>query len=453
MNSVRVRLFVLLLSATALVWSAAAAWIYISTRSDVQRVLDNRLVEAAGMVASLARGSATALRSSPATQALSTTTTSYGRQLSCQIWTLDGRLVGRSGSAPTVPLSAGRDGFSERTINGEQWRVYTLVEAEVGLRILVGDNMKVRRNLIADVMTGLLLPALVGVVALAALLWSAVGQGLVPLRRVARELARRQPGDTDPLQVEQPSRELRPLVGAINGLFERLERLRANERHFIASAAHELQTPLAGLKAHAQIALAAVEPSVRDKSLLSIQSSVDRTSRLVEQLLDLAREEAGAAPVLRGWIPLAAVVEAIEDELSVLLQRRDVRLELDQSAVATEVHADEAGLALALRNLIRNAVEHSPEGTEVRIAVATQGSTRVVQVLDKGSGVLPGDMAHIRDRFVRGSRAKGPGSGLGLSIVELVAARFDADLLLGNRPDGGFEAGLQLPAIAIRQRP
>lgn len=192
MTSIRWRLFALLLSATVLVWSAAAAWIYVSTRSDVQRVLDNRLVEAAGMVASLARNSARALQAAPDERTLPVET-HVGRQLSCQIWTLDGRLVGRSGSAPTVPLSAGDNGFSERIINGEEWRVYTLVEPEAGLRILVGDNLKVRRNLTADVMAGLLFPALAGILALAVLLWSAVGKGLSPLRRVAGELARRDP--------------------------------------------------------------------------------------------------------------------------------------------------------------------------------------------------------------------------------------------------------------------
>lgn len=452
MRSLRLRLFVLLLSATVLVWSAAAAWIYVSTRSDVQRVLDNRLVEAAGMVASLARGSAQALQSAPITRPLPAPA-HYGRQLSCQIWTLDGRLVGRSGSAPTEALSAGRSGFSQRTIGGEEWRVYTLVEPEVGLRILVGDNLKVRRNLIGDVMTGLLLPALASIGALAVLLWSAIGQGLAPLRRVARDLSRRDPGDTTPLAVEQPSRELRPLVGAINGLFERLERLRANERHFIASAAHELQTPLAGLKAHAQVALASNDAAVRDKSLRSIQAAVDRTSRLVEQLLDLAREEAAATTVVHGWTPVADVIQAIEEELRIFLERRHVRLQVDESARCTELYADEAGLTLALRNLIRNAVDNAPERSEVTVAVHVEGETGMILVIDQGPGILPHDLPRIRDRFVRGSRAKGPGSGLGLSIVELVAARFNAQLQLANRAGGGLEAGLRVPSASIRLRP
>lgn len=452
MMSIRWRLFALLLSATVLVWSAAAAWIYVSTRSDVQRVLDNRLVEAAGMVGSLARNSARTLQAAPDERTLPVET-HVGRQLSCQIWTLDGRLVGRSGSAPNVPLSAGDNGFSERIINGEEWRVYTLVEPEAGLRILVGDNLKVRRNLTADVMTGLLLPALAGVIALAVLLWSAVGRGLRPLQQVADELSKRDPGDTDALTVDQPSRELRPLVDAINGLFERLEELRATERHFIASAAHELQTPLAGLKAHAQVALAADDPILRDKSLRSIQLSVDRTSRLVEQLLDLAREEAGASTTLRSWSSLGTVVRMVEDEMRIDLDRRAVRLELDPQAASTEVRADEASLTLALRNLVRNAVEHAPERSRVLVDVADQGCSAAIRVLDEGPGIPTEELPNIRERFVRGRRAKGPGSGLGLSIVELVGARFGAVLRLANRPGGGLEASLELPSEAIRATP
>lgn len=449
MTSIRWRLFVLLLSATVLVWSAAAAWIYVSTRSDVQRVLDNRLIEAAGMVASLARNSARALQAAPDERTLPVET-HVGRQLSCQIWTLDGRLVGRSGSAPTVPLSAGDNGFSERIINGEEWRVYTLVEPEAGLRILVGDNLKVRRNLTADVMAGLLLPALAGIIALAVLLWSAVGKGLSPLRRVAAEVSRRNPGDTKALTVDQPSRELSPLVDAINGLFGRLEELRATERHLIASAAHELQTPLAGLKAHAQVALAADNATLRDKSLRSIQTSVDRTSRLVEQLLDLAREEAGASTTGHNWSSLAAVVQMVEDEMRIDLDRRAVRIELDTKVAGAEVRADEASLTLALRNLIRNAVEHAPEGSRVRVDLDNQDSSAAIRVLDEGPGIPPDELPNIRERFVRGRRAKGPGSGLGLSIVELVAARFGAVLRLANRSDRGFEASLELPSEAIR---
>ena len=447
MRSLRGRLFVLLFSATLAVWSAAAVWTYFSTRADVQRVLDRRLVEAAGMVASLVQNSSGAI-SRPV--AATVPSAAYSRQLSCQIWTLDWRLVGRSASAPAAPLAAGKTGFSERSIQGEQWRVYTLIEPNLGLRILVGDNLSVRRNLVGDVLTGLLLPALVALLALGLLIWSAIERGLVPIRRVARELSNRQAEETGPLRAACPDAELRPLIEAINGLFARLQTLRENERHFIASAAHELQTPLAGLKAHAQIALAAREAAVREQSLRSIQTSVDRTSRLVQQLLDLSREEAEAELAIARWMPLERAVVSVVEEISPMLGKRKVSVEIDKSAQSAEIYVDEGGLQLAVRNLISNAIEHSPAGSRVTVSASAGADWTDIVISDEGPGIPTGEVEHIRQRFVRGSRAKGPGSGLGLSIVELVLERAGATLHLRNAADRGLRAVMRFPSRSVR---
>ena len=451
MRSLRARLFLLLISATIAVWSAAAVWTFFSTRADVQRVLDRRLVEAAGMVASLVQNSGGGMpRPSPPSAPGRPAAAGYSRQLSCQIWTLDWRLVGRSASAPLDPLARGRPGFSERTIGGEPWRVYTLIEPKSGLRILVGDNLRVRRNLVSDVLTGLLLPALVGLMALGVLIWSAIGRGLVSVRSVARELAGRAADETGPLRASCPDQEIRPLIDALNGLFARLEMLRANERHFIASAAHELQTPLAGLKAHAQIALAAPDALVRERSLRSIQASVDRTSRLVQQLLDLSREEAEGSGRSCRWSRLDRALDAVADEFVHMLDRQQVRLRIEPALRSAELCIDEDGLLLALRNLVRNAVEHSPSGGTVTVAMARAGEQVDLVISDEGPGIPEAEHDHIRKRFVRGTRAKGAGSGLGLSIVELVLERVGATFELENRVPAGLSARVRLPREIVR---
>jgi two-component system sensor histidine kinase QseC len=448
MRSLRARLFLLLISATLAVWSAAAVWTYASTRADVQRVLDRRLVEAAGMVASLVHDSSGAIRR-PA-PAARPEEAAYSRQLSCQIWTLDWRLVGRSASAPAAPLSAQGPGFSERLIQGERWRVYTLVEPRLGLRILVGDNLSVRRKLVGDVLTGLLLPAVVGLLALGVLIWSVIGRALVPIRRVAHELSTRDANETGPLGSVIHDAELQPLINAINGLFARLEQLRANERHFIASAAHELQTPLAGLRAHAQIALTTHDAALRDKSLTSIQTSVDRTSRLVQQLLDLSREEADAETRTRDWVSIGCAIDMLRDEFSSQLDGTGVELLIDAVAAAKQVCIDEAALLLALRNLIKNAIEHSPANGIVRIAVEEGEKYSRIAVIDEGPGIPQAELPSIRSRFIRGSRTRTAGAGLGLSIVELVLERAEARLELENLDQGGLRAAMAFPAKLIR---
>lgn len=343
-------------------------------------------------------------------------------------------------------------GFSERVIDGETWRVYSHGDEVKGIRVLVGDNLSVRQGLIADLMTGLLVPFVAAIVALALLIWAAVGTGLAPLREIARRLREREPSDFQPLGVAQTNRELQPVVTAIDSLFGRLALLRENERHFTASAAHELQTPLAGLRTHAQIALMANDAQTRDKSLRRIQTSVDRTSRLVHQLLDLAREEAVIEQAASRWVRVGEVVAGLTDELALQLERVEVGIRCTEAASNAEILIEEGSFVLSLRNLLDNAVSHSPSGSTIEVDCKAQGGLAKVCVLDCGPGIPKAELGRVKDRFVRGTRAKGHGSGLGLSIVELVMARAGAQLELSNRKRGGLSAGLVFPSERVRSR-
>jgi two-component system, OmpR family, sensor histidine kinase QseC len=451
MKSLRLRIFALLAAMTIFVWSAAAIWIYVSTRARVEHVLDRRLAEAAQMVASLATDRNGAFSGDRLTNVARRggTGASYARQLSCQIWSLEGELIGQSSGAPTAPLALGGSGFSERSIDGETWRVFSHVEPKAGVRVLVGDNLSVRRDLVNDLITGLLLPAIAGLGALAFLIWAGLGRGLVPLRRIAQALERRNPDDASPLGVHSNSTELQPVIRSLDGLFQRIETLRAAERHFIASAAHELQTPLAGLRTHAQIALISEDPITRSNSLQRIEASVDRTARMVRQLLDLAREEAGTDDALGTWTSIGEAVEAVRDELSHALERQDVRLESAADLERSQILLSEEAVILVLRNLVENAINHSPEGGTIRILSGPPTSGEI-WVEDDGSGIPEEELERVKERFVRGRRARGAGSGLGLSIVELILERGGGTLRLINTEDGGLRAVVALPRHRLR---
>ena len=449
MTSLRTRIFAIVAAATVLVWSTAATWTYFNTRADVQRVLDRRLVEAAHMVASMTGNLATGTEAVVTGNALAGT--GYERQLACQIWSLEGRLIGRSSHAPDAPMATSlRSGFSERQIGGETWRVYSLVDRTRGMRVTVGDNVSVRQRLVGGVMTGLLIPFAAALAVLSVLIWAAVGRGLAPLAGVTRKLRQREPGELSPLAVAKLGPELSPVIEALNGLLQRLSRLRENERHFIASAAHELQTPLAGLRTHAQVALLAQDTATRDKSLHKIQTSVDRTSRLVHQLLELSREEAIVQRPHPSWVSLRGVVGCVAEELRKALNRGNLQLKCAEEAQHTFIHMDEAALTLAMRNLIENAINHSPDGGTITIAAAERDGAVCIDVADQGPGIRPGELAQIRERFVRGREAAGNGSGLGLSIVELAVGRSGGTLHLSNKVAGGLCATLVLPAGTLR---
>tara|TARA_R110002020_G_scaffold69730_9_gene181428 strand:+ start:5449 stop:6816 length:1368 start_codon:yes stop_codon:yes gene_type:complete len=438
MNSIRIRLFVILLATTGAVWLLAAAWIYASTQAEVERVLDARLMEAARMVSSLitdhriepSAAVDAAIANAPPPP-FKQADGSYSRQLSCQIWSLQGSLVSRSESAPETSLASHTDGFEETEIDGERWRVYAVVNPTLGVRVLVGDSLEIRDRLIDDVIQGLLVPGIVILPVLAALIWVSVGRGLAPLTRIAEGLAGRSASELHPIDDGTVPREVRPVIRALNSLFGRVAEARDREQSFTAYAAHELKTPLAGLKTQAQIALRTDDSTIQREALSRISTSVDRTSRMVRQLIDLAAVDASQGAAKDEPVDVAVLVGEIASELETQLAANEVHVAVeleDRDNHPAVLEADRILLRLAIRNLLENAIQHSPKGAEVRCRVSARQSEVVVEILDQGAGIPVADEARVTERFFRGSKASGHGSGLGLSIVQMALDRLGGNL-------------------------
>ncbi|MGC2083557.1 MAG: ATP-binding protein [Bradyrhizobium sp.] len=425
MKSLRLRLFATLLAATGIVWLAAVIWIYVGSRAEVEQVLDTRLQEAARMVASLA-SSFESLPGKAAPAAIAQLG-SYERQLSCQIWSLDGRMVAKSSGAPDKQLSSASSGFSSRTIDGETWRVYSVEDADHNLRVMVGDRLSLRERLVTDLIKGLMLPALLIAPLLGAAIWASVGQGLRPLRRMAQDLAARSPEDMRPVEADRTPIEVRPLAVALNGLLGRVEAARRHEREVTAFAAHELRTPLAGLKTQAQVALAAEDPKVVRRALGQMVAAVDRSARLVGQLLTIARLDADAAEASRSPIKVGPVLAEIVAETP---KDEETAVTIDASARDMVLNTNVDCLRLALRNLHENAVQYTRGG---RIIWTAQG--RSLSVEDEGPGIPPEELEKLGSRFFRGKLRSPIGSGLGLAIVKLALSKIGGELAISNRTD------------------
>lgn len=432
MSSIRLRLFVTLALVTALVWGGAVVWVEIQTRAEVQRVLDRRLMESARMVSSLVQAGSVR----PAIQAPDTGAADvYDRQLSCQIWSLEGDLIGRSQSAPAERLSeGGDDGFSERTIRGERWRVYTVHDRDAGFRVMVGDNLAVREHLVGNVVTALIGPAVLGLLALGVLIWWSVGRGLAPIRQMTRSLAVRDAEDLTALDVSPDARELRPFALALNDLMSRLGAARRREAEFTAAAAHELRTPLAGLRVQAQIAASSSDPAVRSRALEQMQTSVDRTARLVTGLLALAREdEMPVSDEDRRWVTLRALFAGAEGDGRVSFVDGDALLNVDP---------DRFGAAAA--NLLANAQAHA----ESSILISYDPTSGRLIVEDDGPGVAFSDLHRLGRRFFRASNAPTGGSGLGLSIVLATVKAHGGQVQFLRSPGGGLRVEVTIPEQA-----
>lgn len=444
MTSLRARLFVILVATTGLIWLAATAWIYLGTKAELERVLDTRLQEAARMVSSLVRDADASPSSAiAATPQVSTGDSSgYERQLSCQIWSMGGRLVAASTAAPAERLAGHAAGFTDSVINGEQWRVYAIEDAAKGVRVLVGDRLGLRDRLVNDLVLGLVAPTFLMLPLFAGLIWISVGRGLSPLRGIARNLQQRAVDDLAPLQAKVID-EILPVTDALNGLFTRLDAARRHEREFTAFAAHELRTPLAGIRTQAQIAKAADTIEMRTAALDHIMQGVDRTARLISQLLALTRLESAAALNRREPVNLGQLLREIDREGQ---RPASISVEFDAAIDGMTVEGDRDNLKLALRNLHENACGHSPPGGRVRW-LRTEDAALAVD--DEGPGVPADEMALVRQRFYRGRAARNAGSGLGLAIVDVALHNVRAELTLGTPPSGrGLRAAVSFVQIA-----
>lgn len=442
MNSLRARLFLILLAGTGLVWLCAAGWIYASVDARLDQMLDQRLRASAQMVTSLIADNRLVAAEGQSLAPLRIAASAQ-RPLTCQVWSLDGQLVARSSGAPDSSLSDATRGFSERQVDGRLWRVYAMEDTATGLRVLVGDEVESREQLVADLLKGLLFPALLVLPLLGLLIWASLARGLRPLRDLARDLRARDAEDMRPVAASRVPAELRPVAKALNGLFAKVSAARRHERELTAFAAHELRTPLAGLKTQAQVALAAPDRAAQQAALRQILAGVDRTARLVRQLLSIARLDAGPEDGARAEpVDLGQVLEEVVGTLRPA-PGSGLRVEVAPALRGRMVRADREALSLALRNLHENALHHMPGGGTVRWGLEAAGDAVFVE--DEGPGIPPEELPLVTRRFFRGRHKSASGSGLGLAIVELALRQCGAALRLRNRPEGhGLRAEILL---------
>ncbi|MBO9642966.1 MAG: sensor histidine kinase N-terminal domain-containing protein [Pseudacidovorax sp.] len=360
-----------------------------------------------------------------------------------QVWTEDGIRIFQSASHPALPQRAVL-GFSNVQARGTTYRVFSMQAGP--LVIQVAQDMAARRR-----MAGALALRTVGPIALAApllmlVVWWVVGLSLAPVARVRRQVAERQADDLSPLSESELPEEVRPLVHELNLLFDRVQKAFEAQRHFVADAAHELRSPLAALKLQVQGLQRAPDESTRELAVGRLAAGIDRATRLVEQMLALARHEASAASgAEREDVDLPELARlAISDAIAGAQARR-----IDVGVVqADPVHVTGQADALRtlLRNLLDNAVKYTPEGGRVDVSIRRTAGGAELAVDDNGPGIAAAERERVLDRFYRAGQTQAPGSGLGLAIVKSIADLHGATVSLGRSESlGGLRAAVQFP--------
>ncbi|HTV86017.1 MAG TPA: ATP-binding protein [Dyella sp.] len=373
----------------------------------------------------------------------------YETEVGYQVFDLQQRLRLTTANFARLPLPlTPTSGFENYDFEGYGWRVFTLIDDAGGVMIRMGERDDSRRDITHAMWLDLGLPTLLGLPILALLVGWAVKRGLLPLQRLTEALASRAPGSRQPIQLERAPQELQPVVGALNAQLERLEDALERERRFSADVAHELRTPLSSTMIHLDNAVATqILPDTR-VALSSAQAGLARLARRIEQLLALARLEAGVAAGQRQAVDLVTIAMNVIDDLAPLLGEGGVEFAFIEHDDHLRLLGYEAALAALLRNLIENAMHHVPSGGQVQLSMHRTGTTIVIDVVDNGPGIPAERRASVFARFHREASSSGDGYGLGLSIVQRAAELHGASIALLDSPLGkGLLVRVSIPVM------
>ncbi|MGE5090476.1 MAG: ATP-binding protein [Candidatus Levyibacteriota bacterium] len=447
-RSIRRQLLVVLLVSVAAIWNATGIVSYFDARHEVDALLDSHLVQLAALVIAEVQSEPdeTDFQELPALHR-------YAHRLAFQVWERGEAPRLRTANAPEARLSRVDDGFSDVTINGERWRVFSEWDDRHWYLVQVGEHAGARDEVAAKIAENMLLPLAIALPILGVLIWFGISRALNPLRTLSGQVEHRAPDNLAPLDSRGAPTEVAPLATNLNRLFARVRASMENERRFTADAAHELRTPLAALRAQAQVARGATGDRERERALDNVIAGCDRATHLVEQLLTLARLEPDGFEAGRETCDLRALARrAIADAAPAALART-IDLELAEGP-PVEVAADGRLLGILLRNLLDNAIRYSYAHTVVRVDAGEREGSAFIVVADQGPGVAPEERARLGQRFHRLVGGGISGSGLGLSIVKRIAEIHGATVSFGETAAGkGLAVTVSFPAAAAAMPP
>ena len=432
--SIRRRLLVALLGALLGAGVIAAIATYASARGEVDSLLDEELRQIALSLRDHAQIDLQRLQRAsddPELRAL------------VQIWdpAFDRPYSSRAVD-PLPRLTA--EGFATIQHDGRPWRVYMTRSGKQTVQ--VAQPTALRTELAARSAGRLLLPVVVVLPFLGLLGWWIVSRGLAPLTVVAQTLSQRDPTSLQPIAADKLPIEVQPLVESLNALLQRLDESFDVQRRFAADAAHELRTPLTALTLQIQLAARAQSPEERAIAFERMEQGVKRATRLVQQLLTLARLDPEAAQRPAAPTDVSALASAVVDELRPLAALKSIVLDVDARAAASIIGHDDA-LRILVTNLVDNAIRYTAPDGRVHVSVQSCDATVQLVVRDTGPGIPHDERERVFDRFYRGRDAAAGGSGLGLAIVRQIASLHGGSVALSAMDSGsGTQAVATFPA-------
>lgn len=371
----------------------------------------------------------------------------YLDKFNFQVWTNGGKLLLHSSTAPKTPLTSEIDGFSDKKISDQNWRVFTTYNDKAGVRTVLAERYDTRNELghrIAqdDLYIMLLTFPLSGL-----LIWIIIGRGLDSLDKVAEEVANRAPSHLEPVDLQEVPEEIKPVIDELNKLFFRLKEGFEREKRFAADAAHELRTPLAALKAQAQVALNSNDIDEKNLALQKLIASVNRSTHIVQQLLTMSRLVPEADSIHdEDEVNLSKLIREILAMMAPSAMEKHIELEFESDEKLPKIHGNTTALGILIRNLVDNAIRYCKEHGRVLVNLSRQNNELILEIADNGPGIPEELQARVFERFFRVLGNKSPGSGLGLAIVQQICELHGGRVILDSPKNGtGLIVRVYLP--------
>ena len=443
--SLRRHLLGLLLGGIALIWTATMTLSYFDAHHEIDELFDAQLAQSAQTLLALASHDDQDGRIGDL-QAVGEAAHVYQRRLKFQLWHADGRLAMRSENAPETPLT-GQAGFAERVDADTTWRTFTQWNRDHSLQVQVAEDHAIRVELTSNIAWRLLLPALLGLPLIGLGAWLATARGLRSLDEIARQITERKAAQLQPIIPASAPGEIRPMLDALNQLLDRLDKALDAERHFTADAAHELRTPLAALQAQLQVACRARDDGEREHAQQQMQDGLNRAKHLIEQLLILARLDPQSGLPSPAPVDLDGLCTEVCAELGTGILAKGIDFHLTGHA-GTLIEGQSEWLRVMIRNLLENAIRHTPPEGRLDLQLGRDGQDVFVRLTDSGPGIPASERERVLHRFHRlqapDDLAQDTGSGLGLSIVRKIVELHGARLMLADAP---HPPGLQVSVL------
>lgn len=432
--SLRLRLTVLVAAVFLGFWLIASVWMISGLNNKLEVNFDQRLRSTAFMLGNILAHVPKDALSKSLPDIINASGVNTEKGLTCQISSLQGSIIASSNSQSFPNQPSLNQGFSYLSSEQAQWRTFTLITAQY--KITIADKVAERDVLYHDLLISILIPPALAIFVALILLWFAIGTGIRPIKLLIHALEKRGSHDLEPIQLNQPLKELQPLITSQNALMARLAKGISREKHFTSNAAHELRTPLAGILAQIQLA-ELTQDATQQKALGQAKKSAHRLNTILDNLLVLAHVDADTPLNITEPWELDSLITTVVTESN----NNSARLTYNITASQPVYCIPSAMLTIVCRNLLDNAFKYSKANTPVILA-ANLTATALKITISNHAHINQADLANMATRFWRKGAANG--AGLGLSIVASIAEKYQGSVAFTNDEDR-FIVSFNLP--------